>query len=121
MQQVFKWIFTHWKALSVITATAVVILSLYPLPQLPNIPGTDKSHHFIAYALLFFPIALHQPRYWLRIGFVIILLSGLIELIQPWVNRYGEWLDLLANTAGVLVGGCVGALSRKLLIKKPRN
>jgi hypothetical protein len=23
----------------------------------------------------------------------------MIELIQPYVNRYGEWLDLAANTA----------------------
>ena len=30
--------------------------------------------------------------------------SGLIELIQPYVNRYGEWLDMLANTAGVVCG-----------------
>ena len=30
--------------------------------------------------------------------------SGLVELIQPYVNRYGEWLDMLANTAGVAFG-----------------
>jgi hypothetical protein len=26
----------------------------------------------------------------------------LIEIIQPYVNRYGEWLDFLANTIGVI-------------------
>ena len=27
------------------------------------------------------------------------LYSGLIELIQPRVNRYGEWMDFMANVA----------------------
>ncbi len=30
--------------------------------------------------------------------------SGAIELIQPYVNRYGEWLDLAANTGGLISG-----------------
>jgi VanZ family protein len=32
-----------------------------------------------------------------------IVWSGLIELIQPYVNRYGEWLDMLANMGGVIL------------------
>jgi len=35
-----------------------------------------------------------------------------IELIQPFVNRYGEWLDLLANIAGLILGMSVGLLLR---------
>ncbi len=30
--------------------------------------------------------------------------SGAIELIQPYVNRFGEWLDLAANTGGLISG-----------------
>jgi VanZ family protein len=30
--------------------------------------------------------------------------GGAIELLQPYVNRHGEWLDMLANTAGVVCG-----------------
>jgi len=37
-----------------------------------------------------------------------VLWSGAIELIQPYVNRYGEWLDLAANVAGVAIGAMVG-------------
>ncbi|MGC9519267.1 MAG: hypothetical protein ACP5FP_06375 [Desulfuromonadaceae bacterium] len=28
----------------------------------------------------------------------------MIELIQPYVNRYAEWQDMLANTGGIIIG-----------------
>ena len=31
--------------------------------------------------------------------------GGLIELIQPYVNRYGEFSDFLADAAGAALGG----------------
>jgi len=37
------------------------------------------------------------------IGFFIAY-SGAIELLQPYINRYGDWLDMFANTAGVVCG-----------------
>ena len=83
--------------------------------------GYGQNPPLIAYALLFFPIALHQPKYWVGIGLVIITLSGAIELIQPWVNRYGEWLDLLANTVGVVLGGCAGAVGRLIFMKNMQD
>jgi VanZ family protein len=33
------------------------------------------------------------------------LYDGLIEFIQPVVNRYGELNDFLANCTGVIIGG----------------
>ena len=32
----------------------------------------------------------------------------MIEVIQPFVNRYGDWVDLLANFVGALMGIMVG-------------
>ena len=46
----------------------------------------------------------------------IALWDGAIELIQPFVNRYAEWLDLLANLAGVMVGLMAGSLINRLVI-----
>ena len=34
---------------------SIATLSLWPADYLPKVPGTDKSHHFIAYAALIFP------------------------------------------------------------------
>jgi len=38
------------------------------------------------------------------LGLLFIGYSGAIELLQPYVNRYGEWMDLAANAMGVVCG-----------------
>jgi len=94
----------YWLYLTLLLLTVIASLSLWPVAQLPNVPGTDKTHHFIAYAALAFPTVLRKPKNWQILLFVFILFSGLIELIQPFVNRYGEWLDMAANAFGLLCG-----------------
>ncbi|ELR66765.1 hypothetical protein C942_04463 [Photobacterium marinum] len=74
------------------------------MAELPEVPGTDKTHHFIAYAALMFPVAFRKPKKWPLFGLLFIGWSGMIELIQPYVNRYGEWLDMAANTGGLICG-----------------
>jgi len=101
--QLIHFIKKHWCPISLTVLALITTLSLTPLPHLPSVPGSDKTHHFIAYAGLFFPVALAKPKHWLLIGLLFIFWSGAIELIQPYVNRYGEWLDLLANSVGL---GC---------------
>ena len=94
----------YWITVSLFTLTIITILSLYPLESLPSVPGSDKTHHFIAYGALMFPTALRKPKHWQFIGLFFICWSGAIELLQPFVNRYGEWLDMAANTTGILCG-----------------
>jgi VanZ family protein len=94
----------HWALLTGCLFFIITGLSLSPLDSLPSAPGSDKIHHLIAYAALVFPVALRQPNRWLWFVVFFIGYSGLIELIQPYVNRYGEWQDMLANTAGVVCG-----------------
>ena len=105
---------------------AITLLSLWPASSLPSVPGTDKTHHFIGYAALIFPsafyhfIQLYQTKMvlfkHLLISWVLfVIYSGLIELIQPYVNRYGEWLDLLANSLGLLCGIIIAGVIAKLI------
>ncbi len=105
-----------WLAFTLLILGAITVLSLSPLPELPvQPPGSDKTHHFIAYAALALPVALARPRgwgWWLA-GFL--GWSGAIELIQPQVNRYGEWADLMANSAGLAMGVALAAALRVLL------
>lgn len=54
--------------------------------------------------MLMFPITLGRPNNWLLTSPLLISYSGMIELIQPYINRYAEWMDLLANTTGILLG-----------------
>lgn len=100
----------YWISITLFILAIITILSLWPLESLPPIPGTDKTHHFIAYGVLMLPTALRKPKYWLLISLLFIFWSGVIELIQPYVNRYGEFKDMLANIAGL---GC-GLLTAKI-------
>lgn len=118
MKRVVDEIKKRWKALTLLILTAITILSLLPVPALPPAPGTDKTHHFIAYAMLMLPAALRKPANWILLGVFFILYSGAIELIQPFVNRYGEWMDLFANFTGIVCGAMIGGLINFILSAK---
>ena len=93
----------------------VTWMSLAPLPELPEIREGDKLGHVAAYALLAGLATLHRQRYLavIAIAAAIVAYGGLIELVQPLVNRHGEFGDFVANGAGVLLGtGTVVSLSR---------
>lgn len=98
-----KFISRCWLAITAVILVLITAGSLFPADFLPPAPGSDKTHHFIGYCALMLPTALRRPKYWLVIALGFIIWSGLIELIQPHVNRYGEWLDLAANSIGVLI------------------
>ena len=101
MNSLLAIIRTYWIVITLFNLSVITLLSLYPLENLPSVPGSDKTHHLIAYGALMFPTALHKPKYWQFIGLFFICWSGVIELLQPYVNRYGEWLDMAANTIGI--------------------
>lgn len=94
----------YWLHTTIILLISIATLSLWPAAYLPSVPGSDKTHHFIAYAALMLPTALKQSKYALVITVGFITFSGAIELIQPYVNRYGEWLDMAANILGLFCG-----------------
>ena len=94
----------YYRPITLCILLAITVLSLIPLPELPSVSGSDKTHHILAYAALMFPIALRRPAHWLWLGLLFLIWSAGIELIQPFVNRYGELTDLLANLIGLLVG-----------------
>ena len=94
----------------------IAFLSLYPLTKLSEFPGTDKTHHLVAYFFLALPSGLKKPNKWALHICLFIIFGGVIEMIQPYLNRYGEWLDFFANTIGVIFGFFVGlTLNNKFL------
>ncbi len=133
--QIFLWVQKHWFMLTMIIWAAIAVTSLLPLDQIQMsimevseeqyarlppeqthiIPGSDKTHHVIAYSLLMLPTALRGVKYWWLMALAFIGFSGVIELIQPFVYRSAEWLDLLANSCGVAVGALLGALLNKII------
>jgi len=104
MFRLLTFIKQFWLLLTVLLLVLITGSSLWPVEYLPAVPGTDKHHHLIAYAALVLPVAISRPKYWLWIVLALFVWGGVIELIQPYVNRWGEWSDLLANGLGVLLG-----------------
>ncbi|HEX5756555.1 MAG TPA: VanZ family protein [Arenimonas sp.] len=86
-----------------------VALSLLDPAGLPPPPGSDKLGHLLAYALLAAWAALifrrGRPLAWALLG--LLALGCGLELAQGWLTstRAMEWLDAVANTLGVLLGG----------------
>lgn len=80
----------HWLPISIIFVSVITALSLAPLKELSNSPGSDKTNHLIAYAALAYPASLRRPTGRKYIILFFALYSGLIEIIQPYMNRYSE-------------------------------
>jgi VanZ like protein len=112
---------SNWAAFTLTILVAITLLSLWPLDELPSLPGTDIIHHLIAYTLLMLPTALRKPDKWILLGLFFIAYSGAIELIQPYVNRYGEWMDMCANTAGVICGFIIAELIHFFISPETKN
>lgn len=118
MNKLLTSIQKYWISSTLFILTLITILSLRPLETLPPVPGNDKTHHFIAYGVLMLPTALRKPKYWLLIALLFIVCSGVIEMIQPYVNRYGELEDLIANIAGLICGLILAEILRYLFLTK---
>ncbi|HIF5647387.1 VanZ family protein [Vibrio parahaemolyticus] len=118
MKSLLNLVQLHWLLITIFIAVTITALSLYPMDNLPAVPGTDKVHHFVAYGALAFPVALVRPERWLVFILGFLGYSGVIELVQPYVNRYGEWLDLGANGLGLVVGILIASFTRAIILKE---
>lgn len=98
--------------ISIALAVVVGVATLTPVSSLPDeVPGSDKLHHFLAFAALAFPMIAARPANALWVLPVVIAYGGAIELIQPYFGRHAEWADIIADAAGALTGGFAGWLA----------
>ncbi len=118
MAILINFINRFWQSITLVVLALITIASLFPIEHLPAAPGSDKAHHFISYCALMLPTAIRKPKYWLALAFFFISWSGLIELIQPYVNRYGEWLDMLANMGGVVLAIMIAQVIHWFIVKQ---
>lgn len=100
---------------------AVLYLSLFTvyIPVQTDFNSVDKIHHFIAYATLMLWFAQSfrgTKRYWIVGG--LILMGILIEFAQPFTGREFSYLDMLANSTGVLIGLLIAAKGGDFLYPK---
>ena len=107
----------------------IVVGSFMSASKVPSVAISDKGIHFIFYAifaiLFYIPLRVNTKRSFslvttiklvIIIGFV---LGSVIELVQQnlIVGRSGEYLDLLANSIGLLIGVIISeVLYRKVVL-----
>ena len=87
----------------VLGAFIICLATLTPADVLPSVPGTDKTHHVIGFGGWALLCAFGPMKRFLLLSLFIIFLGGAIELIQPYVKRYAEWLDFYADAFGVIL------------------
>ena len=105
----------------VLTFAFVLIIclgTLTPLPQAVDVSGMDKWHHFLAFAALTYPLTVANRRCWLLIIVFGLAFGASIEIIQPYVNRFGDTADFAADAVGVLIGFSLGVIGYFFKIKK---
>lgn len=104
----------YWTFLpAVLFTAAVAYLSLTESAQAPSVALSDKVIHACIYLVLaiawFLPIVKHSP-FALRLSPYVVLgvtaYGAFLELLQHFctLTRSGEWLDLLADFVGALIG-----------------
>jgi VanZ family protein len=108
-----------WRALSVVILVLVLVAALSPAfwffdsmnDALSWFEHTDKWLHaftFIALAIWF--SGLFERRAWWRIAIGLLLFGFFVEFLQLQLSyRMADWVDIAANTAGIIVGLAVAA------------
>lgn len=106
---------------SILWALLILLLSLVPGSELPEVSfwellTFDKAMHIFMYGVLSFRTMMAASKqhtyYWMRhsaaiFTFIIVTaFGGFIEIIQETLltDRYGDWVDLLANVIGTMLG-----------------
>ena len=100
---------------AVILTVGIAILSLTESNHMPSVSLNDKVMHGLFYTLLavLWVIPVRRPV-WVCIG--VTMYGALLELLQHYctITRSGEWLDVLADFLGALIGVIIVIAWRRL-------
>lgn len=113
-------IFAVWTAL-VLYGSLSKGENLPTIGWISMIPYFDKLVHFIFYfgevtlLLLLFDISV-RGRILIVLG--VIMFSELIELVQPYMGRSSDHIDLLANFLGAIFGMLAASLLNHFVLRK---
>lgn len=95
-------------ALTIALAAVIGVLTLMPLETPDLVPGSDKTHHILAFAALAFPSAYLFPKLVRWVAPLALAYGAVIEVLQPYVGRFRDVSDFWADAIGVLIGLLLG-------------
>lgn len=113
----------YWRSFMVVCAITYVSLLREPSVVLPSITGVDKYVHGLMYLFLTWVLLWDSMgtrcylgangkdkcpswKLWLTVIIFPVIYGGFIEILQEkfFYPRTGDWIDWLADCAGVLIG-----------------
>ena len=113
-----------WVWLAITAQIMVTVALLWPAPDLPqtDVPMADKWAHFLVFSVLFYlwaqalSVKNQIRRLSVKLVIALIFYGTIIEVIQDsWsISRTGDFMDVLANTIGILMGLIVFNIKEKL-------
>lgn len=112
------WLAGLWSA-------AILVACLWPGEDIPDVdvPLADKWVHFVLFGVLSFLQALAAPARWwaaLLLGAAFgAAVEGLQALTHPWLHRYGDVSDWVADLLGTVLGLLLFAGLRRILRPAP--
>jgi hypothetical protein len=97
------WLIVGWALVGL-----VIFVSVTPrAPEMLDLDGADKLLHVFAYGImmLWFGFIYLPSRMYQNLGIILIAIGIALELIQGIIaHRSLSFLDMVANTVGVLLG-----------------
>ena len=106
---------SRWILAFLACALAVLVLALMPSPPETITTGWDKSNHLLAFSVLTGLGYKAFPRKLALVMVGLLAYGGLIEILQSLTpTRSAEWLDLLADGIGILLGWALIRMLGKL-------
>jgi hypothetical protein len=103
MKHNLNFIYDNWLVITITLSVAIIFFSFFSVTSNSMIQSTDKYLHTTAYFFLSFSASLRKPTNYILIFIYFIFFGIVIELIQPYFNRYFELLDILANSFGIFL------------------
>jgi len=99
---------------------AIVVLSLLPQADMPDVHMSDKVNHALAYGsvMLAGGLGFWLPRQRLLVVGGLFLLGGAMELLQGLTpTRHMSLLDLGANVVGIAAGWLLAVLLTNVILR----
>ncbi|MBP6764873.1 MAG: VanZ family protein [Rubrivivax sp.] len=106
-----------WRGLLLLLMAVVSWFAFAPDPGGSGFAHADKLNHMLAFGVLGGTAVLTGHASAARLGRVALALvayGAFIEVVQSYLpTRQGDWLDLLADAAGIGLGVCLVVLLRR--------
>ncbi len=119
---------TRWRPerlgalVTVLILSGILVATLTPPDNMPSeVPGSDKLHHFAAFAAFVLPLAVLRPQRWVWLVPLAIALGIAIELVQPWFGRERSVGDMVANGLGAACGAVLAWLLHRPVVRLLRT